>query len=288
VKKHIFFYSKPFFYFFNMNASDWNTLPLPALRAVFEHLEETDRQNAANVCTTWTSEMTRMRMAHAKRLLNMAFRWCAVNEGNLMLAGGMARWLWDKCPTTWFPSDADLFWCAKSVGEKDESMPPGCMIQTVNAPLNTPPLLNAYSGEPELISFVVDGCPRVVNFQYSFGRVQLIMSAFTSPPAVLDSFDLSVAMVGYMAKDTCLLSDLFTSNSMVVYTTPPEYHDQTATPSHWVSQRDRTVRRLAKYRRRLPLIQDDAVEFTEGNTPNAFLHIYMKSSPAPHRSVYRF
>ena len=25
-----------------------------------------------------------------------------------MLAGAMARWLWDKCPTTWFPSDLVL------------------------------------------------------------------------------------------------------------------------------------------------------------------------------------
>jgi len=253
---------------------DWSMLPLPALRSALLQLRGDDVKSARGVCKQWSEEIKRIKVYNAQKLAEVAFRWIGLNKGTLMLAGGMARWLIDKGPASWTPSDADLFWCA----------PTG---DTVHVPriayegCDYYPTLSEHTNSE--INFDAEDGPHVVNIQYAFGRIQLVLCAFKSPAAVLDSFDLSVCMVGYTAKGNVLMGGDYSSTTLSYWlvgdiTSNPEYTDLHLA-QHVSSQNDKTMKRLSKYQRRLK--KGDTSVPTLGpfirTTVSPFFHIYFDS-----------
>jgi len=227
-------------------------LPLPALRETFLHLNVEILQVAKQVCKVWRNEVVRVKVFNAKKLAQLAFTWIAANEGSLVLAGGMARWLLDKEPTSWTPSDADLFWYGPTCGETK--------VLKIGVPKVQPFRYQEDCDPPEppsewnrCVEHPSEHTPRIINMHYTFGRIQMIISKFETPSAVVDSFDLSVCMVGYTAPNQIVFGDAFTAQEPITYflVVPGTKNMETHAGIKFIVQDNTTYKRLIKYMRRL-------------------------------------
>lgn len=227
----------------------WEHIPLPALRIVLTYLSSHDLRAAAQTCSSWRIESRYARRLNAQSLAKIAFIWIGRNQGKLLLSGSMARYLYDQCPLSWFPNDCDLFWCA-------ETADPGVEEETVTPPQN-------YVGLP--ITFAVGGRPLIVNMPYREGRVQLILSAFTSVNECLNSFDLSCVMLGFLSPSDVRFGKKFTNDSIYVYELREDYPDRLTGEqrkpyrsmlAHIQKIRERTRKRTIMYKERLQIAHE--------------------------------
>lgn len=249
--------------------ANWDNLPWTALHAVFTHLWLGDLQKTELVSKRWHAESQNTKRWMARQLANVAFTWTKANS-NLMMSGSMARWLYDKQPGNWLPRDVDLFWCEPYTDQSPESSE-----QYVVTP-------SSYHGTP--ITFDTDG-PMIVNILTRFGKIQLILGAFTSPGACFNSFDLSCVMLGYKTKHAPIYGANFTADTITAYmlSLPPKSTDS-AGGSYYQSgtfvrlQRERTVQRIKTYKQRLQ-VKTVTAESTAIPSPffDAYMHYHLDS-----------
>lgn len=133
--------------------------------------------------------------------VGIALRWVDANPGHLMLAGGAARWVYDGCPRAYTPSDVDLFAYGHEhtpqIKDVKLNMPPGPNI-------TLPP---RYGG-----TYVTLDNPLVEHVECFGVTIQFILGGlYPDADAVLDSFDISAAMIGYTGSATVHTGKYFTS-----------------------------------------------------------------------------
>ena len=162
-----------------------------------------------------------------------------------MLAGSMALWLADGEPMHWFPNDADLFAYGTPSDESNGMQMAEKCISCNN--LSYSYLCNA-SNAPD----PHEGGPRplIIHHKSKDGTIQFILSShFPTPESVLNSFDISCAMVGFTAPKTCIKGPRFASDRFTAYYWPG-FLNTTEEHTLVAYQSRRTHSRAQKYKAR--------------------------------------
>jgi hypothetical protein len=219
----------------------------------------------------------------ACKLADVAFDWMRA-EPFLFLSGSMAVWLFHGKPTSWFPNDADLFYCAPRPLHRDHS------TVSINPPSSYtgPPI--TFSSRNDVIIGPEYDRPLVINAAIpAAGTIQLILNAFGSPTECLDSFDLSCAMLAYTHTGELIRGPRFTESAVVAYILnkdithdmrPGHQHDDAREQLR--KQRLRTDERIQCYLQRIG-VATHTVEYTDAHSP--FYNIYVAANPNPRQQL---
>lgn len=224
------------------------TIHLDTLGVIFKCLNTHELNVCAEVCRMWKTAARDERRSRTRQLVGQAMRWVNANPGHLVLAGSMALWIAENEPSAWFPNDADLF----SYG----TPPP---------PSDAPEIAGMHLAERHI---ACDDCsysylctakdanaershsgprPRIVNHNTPHGSLQFILSSyFPTAASVVESFDLSCVMVGFVAPRTVVKAPLFSAAEFTAFywNEPPcTKEDRLLT----TFQHSRTAHRAKKY-----------------------------------------
>tara|TARA_Y100001938_G_C8009046_1_gene388963 strand:+ start:142 stop:1038 length:897 start_codon:yes stop_codon:yes gene_type:complete len=192
------------------------------LSVVFQFLTTTELKTCEVVCRLWHAVSRQERRRRAQRLADMALTWVKANPGHLMLAGSMALWIFEGKPTRWFPNDADLF----SYGLP---APPSTANEFDEIHHATHLAEKHISCDEHFYSYLCTASnfvaphdygprPLIIQHETPTGTLQFILSShFPTPASVVDSFDISCAMVGYTAPNVCIKGAQFTSPQFSAY-----------------------------------------------------------------------
>jgi hypothetical protein len=159
-------------------------------------------------CHHYTVHLLEIRKLRKRReiicVINIALELVYNNPGQLVLAGGAALWLHEKQPTTWFPSDVDLFTYGMSRhGHNDYSeteLDERYLSIEDNRHASVSKQINKYSNQLQDGSFVTNiilGCYTI--------HIQIVhLLNKSSIQAILATFELSCCRVGVTFTDHTL------------------------------------------------------------------------------------
>lgn len=190
------------------------------LSVVFKFLQSDDLRSCAAVCRLWRDVSGAERRFRANQLAQEALRWVHANPGHLVLAGSMALWILDGKPTHWFPNDADLFSYGSPpppssapeifgmhLAERHISCDDCSYSYLCNA--NDVPVRDVHYNGPR---------PLIINHATAVGPLQMILSSyFPTATSVVDSFDVSCAMVGLVAPGVFIKGRQFSSPTFTAF-----------------------------------------------------------------------